>query len=112
MDRTTELMQHQRSATYSLALQRAKRTVEWQLRAQGEKISHYSHRELVQLAEAELERNRHELIAWAKPIVEQWTREGMFGKRAQRAFGANLTTNAQKENEPNSTTSTVQILGA
>ena len=47
-----------------------------------------------------------ELYVAALERAKRMTAKGMFGKRAQRAY---LKTNAQSENEPKSTTSTVQI---
>jgi hypothetical protein len=62
------------------------------MRQAGEYLA--SHPELYQLA---LER------------AKQMTAEGVFGKRAQRAY---LLTSVQSENEPKSTTSAVQMSGA
>ncbi len=45
-------------------------------------------------ADAYLEQHRAELIAEAKPVVEQWRKEGFFGKRF-----ANITTPAQTEGD-------------
>ena len=72
-------------STVTLAIQRAKNAVKRQLQAQGHKVAHYSAKEIAVLAGAELERNCHELIVEAIGIVERWTAEGVFGKRAQRA---------------------------
>ena len=48
--RKLEIARRQRSAVISLALMRAKRAVEFQLRAQGHKVSHYSAKEITLLA--------------------------------------------------------------
>ena len=53
------------------------------------------------------------LVADARPVVESWFARGVFGKRAQRQLAcSNLSTDAQSETEPKSTTSSVQMLGA
>jgi len=38
-----------------------------------------------------------ELIAEAKPIIEQWRREGFFGKRAARIVERNLQLSINSE---------------
>jgi hypothetical protein len=53
--------------------------------------------------------NHPELYQQALERAKRMTAEGVFGKRAQRAY---LLTNAQSQNEPKSTTSAVQISGA
>jgi hypothetical protein len=50
-----------------------------------------------------------ELYQQALERAKRMTAEGVFGKRAQRAY---LKTDAQKQSEPKSTTSSVQMLGA
>jgi hypothetical protein len=52
-----------------------------------------------------------ELMVEARATVERWTLEGVFGKRAQRAF-ANIRSDAQTQSEPKSITSAVQNSGA
>jgi hypothetical protein len=52
-DRALErLRQHHRHAVITLALRRAKKAVEARIRARGEKLAHYSARELRLLADA------------------------------------------------------------
>ena len=68
----------------SLARQRAIAVVKHQLRARGLKVHSFAHREIVMLANEYAQAHRAELIAEAKPIVEQWRREGFFGKKAAR----------------------------
>jgi hypothetical protein len=55
--------------------------VKQQLRAQGLKLQHFAHREIINLAEAYLLEHRAELIAEAKAIVERWQAEGVSGPR-------------------------------
>jgi hypothetical protein len=50
-----------------------------------------------------------ELYVAAHERAKRMIAEGVFGKRAQRAY---LTTNAQTQEQPKSTTSTVQMSGA
>jgi len=59
-----------------------------QLRAQGMKVSHFPHRELVTLAEPYLAQHREALLSEASAMVEQWRRDGFFGKRAKLLSGA------------------------
>jgi hypothetical protein len=56
-----------------------------ELRARGLKPQLILHRHIVAAAEAMLRGDagwRAELIAEARPIVDRWTAEGFFGKRA------------------------------
>jgi hypothetical protein len=62
--------QHWRAVVVS-ARYRAKKNVMAQIRARGDKVHYYSARQIAELAEAELERNRPALVAEAKAIVEQ-----------------------------------------
>jgi hypothetical protein len=78
--------QRRRHAVIVLALQRSKRAVEAEVRAQGHKLAEYSSRDLRLLAEQYLDQHRAELMAEAKATVERWIAEGVFGKRAQRAW--------------------------
>jgi site-specific recombinase XerD len=80
------IAQRQRHAVIVLAIQRAKRSMQRQLQAQGIKLASVSARDISHLAEAYLAQHRHELIAEAMTTVERWTARGMFGKRAQRAW--------------------------
>lgn len=77
------------AATNTLAKHRTIQTTKAELRAQGLRPNHYSHRDLVSRAEAYLAQHRAELITEAKAIVERWQAEGFFGKRAK------LLSNAQ-----------------
>ena len=98
--RVAEIMQRHRHAVMVLALMRAKKTVQAQIRAKGQRVSDYSNREISHLAEAEFERNRTRLIAEAEQVI------------ATSPLFAYLRINAQKENELRSTTSTVRMSGA
>jgi hypothetical protein len=55
-------MQRFQSAVRTIALFRAKKAVQAQIRARGQRISDYSCRDMSVMAEAEFERNREELI--------------------------------------------------
>lgn len=90
--RAAELERQQHSAAITIALQRSKRAIEAKIRARGHKVSHYSARDLRVMAEAHFEQHRAELLADARTTVEQWTAEGFFGKRAQRAYAASHST--------------------
>jgi hypothetical protein len=72
------------SAVACLARQQAIKAVKHQLRARGLKVYSFAHREIIVLANEYAEAHRAELIEEAKPIVEQWRREGFFGKPAAR----------------------------
>jgi hypothetical protein len=80
-----EIAQRRHHAIVVLAIQRAKKAVKAQLQAQGHKVAHYSAKEIAVMADQYLSQHRHELIVEAIGIVERWTAEGVFGKRAQRA---------------------------
>ena len=73
------------SAVACLAQQQAIKAIKHQLRARGLKVHSFAHREIIVLANEYAQAHRAELIAEAKPIVEQWRREGFFGKRAAMA---------------------------
>jgi len=71
---------------------RAVKAVKRQYQARGLKVHHFARREIVIAANESL-REHHELITEAAVVVEQWRKEGFFGKRAMRC--APLNTNAQ-----------------
>jgi hypothetical protein len=93
--RVQEILQRQRHAVITLAIQRAKKAIMAQLQARGEKVAHYSAKDITLLAEAYLAQHRHELVVEAIAIVECWTAQGYFGKRAQRA-GANINNSVKR----------------
>ena len=64
-----------------LAQQRAVKEAKAQLRDRGLKPQHYSHREIVALAEEYLAQHREELIKEAKETILRWQAGGMFGPR-------------------------------
>jgi len=77
------------------------------LRAQGLKPQHFSAREIALLADYYLNQHRARLIAEAEETINTWP-----GFARWRLPGANIESNAQKQNEPKSTTSVVQMSGA
>jgi hypothetical protein len=96
------------SAVKVLARLAAKRAVQGKLREQGVRVTLFPHAELMRQA-GEYLANHPELYQQALERAQRMTAEGVFGKRAQRAY---LKTNAQKQSEPISTTSALQISGA
>jgi hypothetical protein len=98
-----ERTQQHRQAVMVLARLAAKRAVQAQLRDQGARVSLVPYAEIIRLAREYLD---------SHPELYQQALE-----RAQRLgyivpLSANLTTNAQKEEQPISTTSALQISGA
>jgi len=82
------LAQRQAQAVRVLAMYTAKRDVKDRLRREGKKLSKVPHHHVERLARDRLfedATHRAKLIADAKLIVEQWTAEGFFGKRAALA---------------------------
>ena len=84
------------SAVKILARLAAKRAVQENLRAQGVRVSLFPHAELMRQA-AEYLSSHPELYQQALERAQRMIAEGVFGKRAQRAWFANLKTNAQVE---------------
>jgi uncharacterized protein YdiU (UPF0061 family) len=78
-----------RAAVMTLARQAAIKATKYQLRAQGLRPSHFSHREIVVRAEAYLAEHREELVAEAAETVARWQAEGFFGRRASLTTFAN-----------------------
>ena len=91
-----------------LARLAAKKAVQAELKDAGVRVTLVKPAEISERAAAYL-LNHPELNERAREQAERMIREGVFGKRAQRAY---LLLNAQKENEPKSTTSALQISGA
>lgn len=102
-----ERIRRHQLAVRVLALMRAKKAVQVQIRAKGQRLSDYSAREISHLAEAELERKRASLIADAEHTIATWP-----GFARWRLPGAELSSDAQKQSEPKSITSAVQMSGA
>jgi hypothetical protein len=96
------------TAVKVLARLAAKKAVQANLRDEGVRITTYPYAELMRQA-GEYLANHPELYQQALERAQRMTAEGVFGKRAQRAY---LLTSAQSENEPKSTTSAVQMSGA
>jgi hypothetical protein len=101
------------AASFVLALQRARNAVKEELKRQRRRLADVEAKEITALAREYLDAHP-ELVADARPVVESWIARGVFGKRAQRAWAgrANLTSDAQSQSEPISTTSAVQMSGA
>jgi hypothetical protein len=74
-------------AVITLTKREAEKAVKLALRGQGLKPQYIARREIVTMAKAYLAEHP-ELIAEAKPIVEQWRKEGFSGKRAAREASA------------------------
>ena len=96
------------SAVKTLARLAAKRAVQAKLRDQGVRITTYPYAELMRQAHEYLS-SHPELYVAAHERAKRMLAEGVFGKRAQRAY---LNNSAQSQNEPKSTTSVVRILGS
>jgi hypothetical protein len=79
------LAQRQRRAIRVLALRRAVEATKQRLRGMGLKPQHIPMREIVAIAEEYLPAHRAVLVAEAKVVVDEWTAEGFFGKRAARS---------------------------
>jgi protein involved in temperature-dependent protein secretion len=96
------------SAVKVLARLAAKKAVQANLRDQGVRVSLVRPAVIAEQA-TEYLANHPELYVAAHERAQRMTAEGVFGKRAQRAYHNN---SAQKENEPKSITSSAQMLGA
>jgi hypothetical protein len=99
-NRAAQRILRHRSAVMTLARMRAKKSVLLALRAQGLRPQHFSGREISVLTDYYLNQHRAKLIAEAEEVIETWP-----------GF-AYLRINGQKENEPTSMTSAVQMSGA
>jgi hypothetical protein len=67
------------AAIVTLARQQAIKAVKRQYQAKGLKVHHFARRDIVMAANEYLREHR-ELIAEAAVVVEQWRKEGFFGK--------------------------------
>jgi hypothetical protein len=101
--RAAERMQRFRSAVRTIALFKAKKAVQAQIRARGERIAQYSCREISVLANAHFAQHQEELINRATAVVVTFR---------EFAGCANLVTAAQTQSPPKSTTSAVHLSGA
>jgi hypothetical protein len=105
------ISQHIAGATMTRAMQLARGIVKDQLKRQRIRLADTDAKDISEQARAMLEAHPA-IIDEARSCVEEWFRRGVFGKKAQRAFCANLTTDAQKPNAQSIGTSTVQMSGA
>ena len=105
--RALEKIRQYRQCVIVLARQSARKAIKAQLRAEGLKLSQFSAKDISIRADAYFDVHRERLIVEAEHIVatspyfERW-----------RLPCADITTVAQSENEPKSTTSAVQMSGA
>jgi hypothetical protein len=77
------------TASFVLALQRARGVVKEELKRQRVRIADVEAKEITARAKDYLIAHP-ELIADARPVVESWFARGVFGKRAARAFKEGL----------------------
>jgi hypothetical protein len=92
-----ELQAKLHHAAITFAHREAQAAIKRQLQAQGRrKPSQVPMREIA-LAAKEYPAAHPKLIAEAKPIVEQWRREGFFGKRAARIAERNSQVTSKEE---------------
>jgi hypothetical protein len=84
----SELQARQRiaSASRTLAMLRSRDAVKNELRRFGLKPTHMAASEITSWAKLYLEDHAAELMGEAIKTVERWTREGVFGRRAQKEF--------------------------
>ena len=106
-NRIVQKLREHRQCVIVLARQSARKAIKAQLRAEGLKLSQFSAKDISIRAEAYFDVHRERLIAEAEHIVAT---SPYFAR--WRLPSANITTVAQSENEPKSTTSTVQMSGA
>jgi hypothetical protein len=102
-----ERTQQHRQAVMVLAHRRARKAVERQLQEQGLKPRYMALREIKLLAQDYLAQHGEQLRAEAEHAIATWP-----GFARWRLPSADITTNAQKESKPISTTSALQISGA
>jgi hypothetical protein len=93
------------SAVKVLARLAAKKAVQAELKEQGVRVTVFPYAELMRLAAEYLDKHP-ELYQVALERAKRMTADGVFGKRAQRAY---LNNSAQSQEQPKSTTSTVQM---
>jgi galactose-1-phosphate uridylyltransferase len=96
-----------RHAVIVLARQSAKKAIQAQIRAQGDKLTQVPARTISIFADAYFDVYRQRLMAEAEHAIATCP-----GFARWRVPDANITTNAQSESEPKSMTSAVQISGA
>ena len=103
--RTLEKISQHRQCVIVLAHQSARKAIKAQLRAEGLKLSQFSAKDISIRAEAWFDVHRQELIAEAEHVIAT-------SPYFARWRCAELSSDAQKEKPPISTTSTVQMSGA
>ena len=106
-NRVAQKLREHRQCVIVLARQSARKAIKAQLRAEGLKLSQFSAKDISIRADAYFDVHRERLIAEAEQIVAT---SPYFAR--WRLPSANITTVAQSENEPKSTTSAVQMSGA
>ena len=106
-NRVAQKLREHRQCVIVLARQSARKAIKAQLRAEGLKLSQFSAKDISIRADAYFDVHRERLIAEAEHIVAT---SPYFAR--WRLPSANITTVAQSENEPKSTTSAVQMSGA
>jgi hypothetical protein len=84
-------------AAHVLAQLRARGAVKRELQKQGLKVTHYFAKEISSWARLYVE-DHPQLLSEARPVIERWIAEGVFGKRAAKAFKEGLL-NGQFEGE-------------
>jgi len=75
------------TAAALLAQMRARKEVKAELQRKGEKVSHYSAREITQLAQQWFDAHRAELMPQCIEKAKAMLLSGALGKRAQRKAG-------------------------
>jgi hypothetical protein len=103
--REAERLRQRHQATFILARRQAKKAVEQRLKEDGERLTTYPYRQLRLLADAYFNQHKAELLANASQVIDTWP--GFAYLRC-----ANVSSDAQKQNEPNSMSSTVHMSGA
>jgi len=106
-NRIVQKLREHRQCVIVLARQSARKAIKAQLRAEGLKLSQFSAKDISIRADGYFDVHRERLIAEAEQIVAT---SPYFAR--WRLPSANITTVAQSENEPKSTTSAVQMSGA
>jgi hypothetical protein len=96
----------------TLARQKAIQAIKRQLQAGGIKLNTITARDIHIRADAYLEVHRKELIEQATEMVSKSQELRKLYEREQRQLRAKLSSAAQKQNEPKSITSAVQMSGA
>jgi hypothetical protein len=94
------LAQRQAQAVATLAKRRAIAATRKRLRGMGLKPQYMPMREMAAMVEEYLDQHWPVLIAEARPIVDRWTAEGFFGKRAARSVQHLEVMHSERRPEP------------